>query len=375
MDSTANIAPSITDTRARQSRSSQGAEIIKQRIKQGVYKPGEKLPSLRSLSSELNLSFPTMQRAVQQLEREAILESRHGVGIRILDNADCNGTPLLFGFVQPYFSRFSLALQHYLEQALDSRSNLCVVKSTHNEAERERGEIERLIASGINGLLVWPVDSDTNGEFLQAVSQRLPVVFVDRTLEGMRSASVVLDYENGGRQIIRDLHQKGYKRLLVICDPTDISSFRQLKTGLREEASLLGLSDSLTIFDYPVSHLIESYYQKDYSMADACYEELLRLIQNYDAIFCPQSEFFDQVFADRDGPNALAPIKAVTLYAPEGPPLSRRYYQLGVEEWHLDTIQMLVNALDLLQDMALSRRPDKTIIRIPIVRYVPSDNS
>ena len=50
-------------------------------------------------------------------------------------------------------------------------------------------------------------------------------------------------------------------------------------------------------------------------------------------------------------------IKAVTLYAPEGPPLSRRCYQLGVEEWHLNTVQMLVSALDLLQDMTLSRRP------------------
>jgi GntR family transcriptional regulator of arabinose operon len=252
MDSIANTALPITDTRARQSRSSQGAEIIKQRIKQGVYKPGEKLPSLRSLSSELNLSFPAVQRAVRQLEKEAILESRHGVGIRILDSADCNGTPLLFGFVQPYFSRFSLALQHYLEQALDSRSNLCVVKSTHNEPERERTEIERLIASGINGLLVWPVDGDTNGEFLQTVSQRLPVVFVDRTLEGIRSAAVVLDYESGGRQIIRGLHQKGYQRLLVVCDPIDISSFRQLKAGLREEASLLGLNECVTVFDYPV---------------------------------------------------------------------------------------------------------------------------
>jgi hypothetical protein len=112
-------------------------------------------------------------------------------------------------------------------------------------------------------------------------------------------------------------------------------------------------------------------------MADACYEELLQLIQSgqYDAIFCPQSEFFDQVFADREGPNILAPLKAVTLYAPEGPPLSRRYYQLGVEEWHLDTVQMLVTALDLLQDMTLSRSPHKTTIRIPIVRHAPSDNS
>lgn len=357
-----------TDTRARQARSSKGAEIIKQRIKQGLYKPGEQLPSLRALSSELNLSLPSVQRAVQQLEREAIVESRHGVGIRILEGAHCGSTPFLFGFVQPYFSRFSLALQHYLEQALDSRSNLCIVKSTHNSPERERQEIERLIKSDVNGLLIWPVDGDTNGEFLREVTQRLPVVFVDRTVDDVPSLSVVLDYAEGARQIVRGLHAAKRHCILMVCDPADISSFKQLKAGMREEVELLGAPNHLEILDYPIVRLIETAYGSDYELTDKCYEYLAPLLRtgNYDALFCPQSEFFDQVFADSDQTAILEGLHCVTLRIPDGPPHSRRYQQLAIEEWVLDIAAMLVRALDTLQDVVLSRTSRNGVIWIPL---------
>jgi DNA-binding transcriptional regulator YhcF (GntR family) len=356
------------DTRARQRRSSKGAEIIKQRIKQGVYKAGEQLPSLRALSSELNLSLPSVQRAVQQLEREAIVESRHGVGIRILEDADCASTPFLFGFVQPYFSRFSLSLQHYLEQALDNRSNLGIVKSTHNSPARERQEIERLIKSDINGLLLWPVDGDTNGEFLREVTQRLPVVFVDRTLDDVPSLSVVLDYEDGARKIVRKLHQTQHHRILMICEPADISSFKQLKRGMRDEVEKLGSPMQIEIIDYPVVQLIESAYRSDYELADSCYEFMAPLLKSgkYDALFCPQSEFYDQVFAESGHPYILADIHCVTLRIPDGPPHSRSYQKIGIEEWVLDISGMLVRALDTLQDVVSMRSSPKGIIRMPL---------
>ena len=363
--------------RARQTRYSQGAEIIKQRIKQGIYKPGEQLPSLRALSAELGVSLPSVQRAIRQLETESLLESRHGVGIRVLETADCGGTALLFGFVQPYFSRFSMVLQHYMEQALDSRSNLCIVKSTHNDSERERQEIERLIDSGVNGLLIWPVDGDTNSQFLQQVSERLPIVFVDRTLETIKAPSVVLDYENGARQIVRHLHKIKRSRILVVCDPADISSFNQLKRGLREEAEKLGIAQALTIFDYPIVRLIEAAYANDYSLADACAETLAHLVQSddYDALFCPQSDLFEQVFVDSGRTELLKNLHCVTLRSSKGTPHSRRYYNLKIEEWELDTANMLVQALNLLQNMALRRRVSTRSIRLPISRKEEPDST
>jgi DNA-binding LacI/PurR family transcriptional regulator len=344
-------------SRGKQPMKARAIEIIKQRIKRGIYKPGERLPSIRALSSELDISARVIQRAVEQLEGESIIEKRHGVGMTILDSADCQSTSLWFGFVQPYFSRYSMALQSYLEDALDKQRNLCVMKSSRNDAAREREEIEHLIASGVDGLLIYPVNADTNGPFLQEVAQRLPVVIVDRTLPDVSVPTVVYDCLKGGRQIVRHLNKTGRPRILMICDPVEISSYVQLKRGMREEAELLGITDSLTIMDYPVIALIENAYKEDYTVADGCYHSLLPLFQSgeYDAVFCPQSDFFDQVFSDGERAKALSGMQGVTLRGPDGPPHSRHYRSLGIDEWIYDPAQMLVTALEILQDMTLRR--------------------
>jgi DNA-binding LacI/PurR family transcriptional regulator len=362
--------PSVAEGRLRRTKAGQAAEVIKQRIKRGIYMPGQQLPSIRALSSDLNMTAPAIQRAVRQLEAEGLLESRHGVGIRILTSADCRTTPLVFGFVQPYFSYFSLALQHFLEDALDSRSNLCVIKSTHNNPEREREQIDKLINSGINGLLIWPVDGDPNAQFLQETARRLPVVFVDRTVDGARAPSVILGYKQAGEQIVRSLSKSGRGRILTVCDPADISSFNQLKAGMRDEVLNAKGSVELTVVDQPIIELIESSYRGDYDPADLCYKALAPLLTSgrHDAIFSPQCEFFDSVFAHGNRADILGSLARVSVRTLDGPPLSRGYYELGVEEWIADTAKMLVVAMDLLQDMTLRRNNPSRTVRVPIKR-------
>ena len=41
-------------------------------INTGVYKPGDKLPSIRNLSNELNINFNTIKRAFGELEHYVI---------------------------------------------------------------------------------------------------------------------------------------------------------------------------------------------------------------------------------------------------------------------------------------------------------------
>lgn len=50
-------------------------------INSGVYEPGSKLPSLRTLSSELKLNINTVKRAFQELESKGFVYSAQGKGI------------------------------------------------------------------------------------------------------------------------------------------------------------------------------------------------------------------------------------------------------------------------------------------------------
>jgi GntR family transcriptional regulator len=49
-------------------------------IENGVYQPGEQLPSQADLATQLGISRPTLREALLNLEREGIIVRKHGVG-------------------------------------------------------------------------------------------------------------------------------------------------------------------------------------------------------------------------------------------------------------------------------------------------------
>lgn len=55
-------------------------ELIKEMQAQKVLLPGEKLPSLRKMASNLNISIPTVKQAYQALEDQGLVEAREKSG-------------------------------------------------------------------------------------------------------------------------------------------------------------------------------------------------------------------------------------------------------------------------------------------------------
>ncbi len=56
-------------------------------INSGVLSPGDKLPSLRALASELSLNFNTIKKVFAQLEADGVIESRPGAGFFVTTRA------------------------------------------------------------------------------------------------------------------------------------------------------------------------------------------------------------------------------------------------------------------------------------------------
>ena len=71
-----HIKPSITRRRYYEI----GLELEKQ-LKQGQYKPGQKLPSERELSESFNTSRATIREAIIMLELKDLVEVKQGAGL------------------------------------------------------------------------------------------------------------------------------------------------------------------------------------------------------------------------------------------------------------------------------------------------------
>ena len=56
-------------------------ERLRSAIAAGVYQPGEALPSLRALATDLKVNPNTVQRAYEELDRQGLVKSHRGVGM------------------------------------------------------------------------------------------------------------------------------------------------------------------------------------------------------------------------------------------------------------------------------------------------------
>jgi|ERR1043165_1360761 GntR family transcriptional regulator len=63
------------------------ADALRSGVVAGLYRPGEAIPSIRALALKLLINPNTITRAVEQLEREGIIESRKGLGMFVTDAA------------------------------------------------------------------------------------------------------------------------------------------------------------------------------------------------------------------------------------------------------------------------------------------------
>ncbi|HAI11669.1 MAG TPA: hypothetical protein DCM28_08185 [Phycisphaerales bacterium] len=340
---------------------------IKKRIKQGEYPTGTRLPTLRGLCSEYGASLNAMQRALRELEGQRIIESRHGVGTWVTEQSECNNSALLFGFIQPFYSLFSTVVYHILESTLEDRANLCIMRTSRNDPAREKSIIDQLLANRINGILLWPTENDRNGDYLAKVAQQVPLVIVDDSVPGLDGPSVVLDYASLGRDIATWMHAHHAKRILYINDPLPISTYREHLENFENTIKQLGLQNGYEKIDLP---LVDMDNQFNNSVEDAfvgAFAKLNKLIKRkrIDAIFCPQWSFMAEWLNQKDTPKQATDIHIHTLTSDTlSQRINRKLHQLGFLCWHGSATEMLNRGMDLLQEMAHTRKPLRMKVRI-----------
>ncbi|NLE28989.1 MAG: GntR family transcriptional regulator [Phycisphaerae bacterium] len=346
---------------------------LKQRVKMGVYNEGSSLPSLRVLSKEFGVSPGLVQQAIYGLESEGLLAVQHGKGVRVLEKKSSESVAISFGFIQPYveYMTFEGQIIHYAEKVFDRRNNFMIPKSSEGMASREREIVEHFVQNGVKGIILWPIDNDPNGEFFQNMSHRIPVVLVDRMVDGADLPSVVLDTHEAGCDVARHILGKlNCRRLLVLMDNLVISTNRDLIQGLSEQASEMGRMMDLTVMHLPITDFIQRLNVGDYSQVNMYIELVERQIREggYDCIFCPQEEFLESVIIEPDMDKKFPELKLASM---TGPMLtrSRKYNEFGVIRWVWDFPQMISSAADILQQWVLRRKRPTENVSIQIKQW------
>jgi GntR family transcriptional repressor for pyruvate dehydrogenase complex len=152
-------APRLADMVARE---------IEQRVLEGRWKAGDRLPAERELSVQLGVSRASLREAIHKLAARGMIESRQGGGTFVTDRLDSSfGNPweeILRD--HPGVHEDMLEFRHMLE----ARAAECAaMRATAADRERVRQCLERLEASFAGSDLDEQVDNDL--AFHQAIAE------------------------------------------------------------------------------------------------------------------------------------------------------------------------------------------------------------
>jgi len=117
---------------------------IKNQIKKGILKPGEKLPSERKLADQLGLSRASVREAIQALAFSGYLEVIQGKGTYILEMAT------KYDEIVNFFSEFSNYSLDYLMEARIMLEGEFARLAALNANQEEIDEIERVFNEIVN---------------------------------------------------------------------------------------------------------------------------------------------------------------------------------------------------------------------------------
>ena len=351
----------------------QVAQELKKRVRTGTYRSSHRLPSIRRLGQEFGVTASVVHRAVRELERHGVVTTQHGRGMVLAAEDPCEKAAIVFGFVHPYAAHeeFNRAVLGYVNEAFEDRANLVVTRTSRNDAAREREAADHLIGNGVKGLLIWSVSNDLNGPHFAELAKKIPIVLVDRFLDGADLPAVALDHRATGQEIGEHLlGALGRKRLLVLMDDLRISAYREMIDGFRIAARRLGREADLTVVQYPMLEVVDPVTHRDFSRVDIYRDRVEQLLREggYDALFTNHGQFLDRVVIETGLAQTFGHVQLATLSNRGMHTGSRRFTEVAPLLWDMDMAEMIGIAADILQQQVMGGRRETRIVRLPMRR-------
>jgi LacI family transcriptional regulator len=125
---------------------------------------------------------------------------------------------------------FFMDLAEGMEGELDAHGYTLLIASSANSGEEEKKRLSVLADRMVDGMVVIPAGA--RGEHLKTLAERgVPVVLVDRLVEGADLDAVLSDNEAGAFELTRALLTDGYRRIAFIGGDITISTARERLSG------------------------------------------------------------------------------------------------------------------------------------------------
>lgn len=214
--------------------------------------PGRSAVSVKDVAAAAGVSLGTVSNVLNRPDRVSattrakVTAAMHELGFVRNESARQlrAGTSRTLAYVMldagnPFFTDVAAGIEAAAEQA-ELTTVLC---NSANRADREEAHLALLEQQRVQGVLVTPVDPESDA--LDALSSRgTPVVVVDRIRAGREFCSVAVDDVHGGRLAVEHLLDRGHRRVAFVGGPDTLGQVRDRLEGARAAWADAGLPEA-----------------------------------------------------------------------------------------------------------------------------------
>ena len=211
-------------------------------IVDGVIKVGDKLPSIHILSEQIGVNLHTVREAYRQLEADGLVESMPGRGTHVIDfnlssllNLGSERKSHTIGIILPSWSNpFYHKFLEGVEFSDESNKTLYFLSITHDDPLKAWREIARLIAKGVDGLLIVSHDIDFIMDSKEGPQKLVGIPYVSVDAPGAPGYSVEINLYSAGYQAAQYLIEQGHTKIGLITYDRDIHNVRPINQGFQD---------------------------------------------------------------------------------------------------------------------------------------------
>jgi len=182
--------------------------------------------NIQVIADKLRISKSTVSRAlrnhpdISQATKDKVMQMAENLGYEpnLVAQALTTKKTYTIGVVIPHIghSFFSEALQG-IGEVLHEAGYHFLIAASNEDTEREHLNIKNLLAKRVDGLII-SVASDTinKDRFQNLIDKKIPFVFFDRKISGLRVSSVSIPYDKIYKEKINYMLKGGIKRIAYI---------------------------------------------------------------------------------------------------------------------------------------------------------------
>ncbi len=192
---------------------------LRHKIKSGLLKPHDRLPGEWELVEALDISRATIQRAWQAAQDEGLLYRIAGKGTFVAEPPVTTARDVIGFFIPEYRGTFAVQMLNGAERVLRQRGFRVQFASTDRSVDEENRLLRLLIEDGALGCILVPSRGGTAGRLLASPAFKLPMVLMDRPVNGVALPCVCSNNYEGGLLAMEHLLGLGHRRIIFFARP------------------------------------------------------------------------------------------------------------------------------------------------------------